>query len=418
MASAAMLMNSLLSADESMPSQTDESVTEVLTPSAMLVQVSRVERQSGYAMEQVFIGRVEARRSAELGFERAGQLIAVEVREGDRVRQGDLLARLDRSLLEARRTELRAELASAEADLTFAEVTAERYLSSVKDGAVTRQDVDESNARARAARARLALAQARIASVELDLAKTELRAPFAGTLVRRAADEGTVLNAGQTVLSLQEDAAVEIRVGVAGPLLAALEPGQRYQLESEGQAIEARLRAIIPLRTGASRTVDALFDPMTDRVPDAITDGRHDAIPDLVSDPVSDPTQEPILRPGNLVELRLRKPVVADGLWLPLAALSEGDRGLWRALVAEPDSDAADAAEAAEAANPADASEPLWQLVSRPLQVLYVDGERAYVQGPLKTGELVVTAGLQRLVPGQQVRVKQAADVANRGRLD
>lgn len=396
---------------------------DTAAPSAVVVPVTLVEYQTSYPLEQVFVGRVEARRTTELGFERPGQLIEVRVREGEPVQRGDLLARIDPSLLQAKRNELAAELASAEADLALAEVTAERYRSSVKDGAVTRQDVDEASEGARAASARLQLAKARIASIDLDLAKTELHAPFDGSLVRRLADEGTILSAGQPLLTLQEIAAPEVRIGVAGPLLEALHPGTHYQLEIDGQAVPARLRTIIPLRTGASRTVDALFDPILETQPDALetepVPRNADADHAGADGRPLDPARAWLLRPGNLAELRLRKPVEAQGFWLPLTALSEGSRGLWRALVAEPERAEPDSAEPdstePDSADPGTAepssggSEERWRLVSRPLQVLHVDRERAFVRGPLQSGDPVVAAGLHRVVPGQWVRIIQTA---------
>jgi RND family efflux transporter MFP subunit len=399
-------------------SEADGSAVDPSAPTALVVSVVEAEPQSSYPLEQVFVGRVEARRSAALGFERAGRLIEVRVREGDRVAADALLARLDTSILEAKRTELLADLASAEADLALAEATADRYRSSVKDGAVTRQNLDEASEGARAARARLQLAEARIASVDLDLTKTELRAPFAGTLIRRTADEGAVLNAGQAVLTLQETVAPEVRIGVAGPLLDALQEGERYTLDIDGETIHARLRAVIPLRTGASRTVDALFDPVeqpfdalgqpTEVGPVAAPDRTPEVAPELVRDPA----RASVLRPGNLAELRLSRDIEAQGFWIPLSALSEGERGLWRALVAEPET-----TDPQDAESNADASDTRWRLVSRPVQVLYVGRERVYVRGSLQAGDLIVTAGLHRLVPGQWVQLAGAGrDAVDRAR--
>lgn len=377
--------------------------------SPVTVAVIKAEPQAGYSLEQVFVGRVEARRSAALGFERTGQLVEMRVREGDRVAAGALLARLDPSLLQAKRTELVADLASAEADLALAEATANRYRSSVDEGAVTRQDLDEASEGARAASARLQLAEARIASIDLDLRKTELRAPFAGAVIRRSADEGTVLSAGQPVLTLQDTANPEVRIGVAGPLLEALHPGQRYRLEIDGEHVPARLRAIIPLRAGTSRTVDALFDPIEQASPGAV-------------DPPSD---RAVLRPGNLAELRLSKEVEEAGFWLPLSALREGKRGLWRTLVAEPQvlgpearepaggspltASSADTGSDTRSDTGSDTGAARWRLVGRSVQVLHVDRERVFVRGPLQPGALIVSGGLQRVVPGQWVRVTGAA---------
>lgn len=396
-------------------------------PASTVVTVTEAETQSSYPLEQVFVGRVEARRSAELGFERSGQLIEVRVREGDAVAADTLLARLNPSLLQAKRTELLADLASAEADLALAEATATRYRSSVKDGAVTRQDLDEASEGARAASARLQLAEARIASIDLDLSKTELRAPFDGTVIRRTADEGTILSAGQPVLTVQETATPEIRIGVAGPLLEALHPGQRYSLEIDDEIIAAQLRAIIPLRVGASRTVDVLFDPIGQLLEQAVeqaaeASGLHalqtsasdqnrvGAHPHRTADESArDPRRNSVLRPGNLAELRLSKQVEAEGFWLPLSALSEGERGLWRALVAEPDTaNPRDQHDPQHAEPSAGASDARWRLVSRPVQVLHVDSERVFVRGALQPGDLIVTAGLHRVVPGQWVQLAPA----------
>jgi RND family efflux transporter MFP subunit len=358
------------------PSQAaDQDTSVAATPASSIgVPVLHLVTADGYASKRTFIGRAEAQRSVELGFEQAGLLRELLVREGDRVQAGQLLARLDDALLHARREELASALASAEADLALAEATARRYRASIKDGAVTRQALDEASEGARAAAANVRLAEARIASIDLDLTKTGLIAPFDGTVIGRLADEGKVLGIGTPVLALQEDAPPKIRVGVAGPLADALRPGDSYRLQSRGGSFDARLRAVIPLRTSASRTVDALFEPI--------------ATTAAATTPI---------RPGELVELTLSERVDEPGAWLPLSALSEGERGLWRALVARPgDMEAA-------------AAPDLYRLESRPLEVLYLDGDRAYVRGPLSAGEAVVSAGLHRVVPGQLVRVLEDA---------
>jgi RND family efflux transporter MFP subunit len=370
-------------------------------PPLTVVPVGRAEPQNGYTLEQVFIGRVEARRSAALGFERGGLLTEVLVQEGDRVDDDAVLARLDRSLLLGARDERVAEAERAEAELALAEATAGRYRDSVADGAVTKQSLDEARQGARTAEAQLRLARARIATVDLDLAKTELRAPFPGTVIRMDADPGTVLGAGQSVLMLQESATPEVRIGVAGPLVSQLAADAEYRLEINRRPVTARLRAILPLRTGSSLTVDALFDPILE--PSGQAGAR--AAPSL-----GEAAGGRLLRPGDPAELRLSKPISAPGFWLPLTALAEGRRGLWRALVVEPES------ESSASATPS--SEIRGRLVSRPLQVLHVDAARAYVQGSLARGDLVVEDGLHRVVPGQVVGVRERPDAAEDGRVD
>ncbi len=97
--------------------------------------------------------------------------------------------------------------------------------------------------------------------IDVDLAKTELTTPFDGIVTRRMVDEGQVLSAGAPVLELQEDAVPEIRVGVGGTLARTLRAGEGYQPTVNDEAIGARLRAVLPLRSARSRSVDALFEP-------------------------------------------------------------------------------------------------------------------------------------------------------------
>lgn len=334
---------------------------------ALAVAVHSVAWAEGYALRRIFTGQVEANRSSNLGFERAGLLREVRVEEGAPVTANQVLARLDAALLLAQRKELAATLNNAEARLALAEATYRRYQDSVTRGAVTRQALDEAREGARAAQAEVALAQARIASIDVDIAKTELRAPFTGTIIRRLADEGQVLPAGNPVLELQEQAIPEVRIGIAGVLADTLQREKEYLLTWREHTISARLRAVLPVRALGQRTVDALFT-------------------------LSEPPAR--LHPGELVELELTEWIPQPGLWLPLAALAEGSRGLWNVYVAESFTPASLTQLNAD-----------HRLAARPVEILYQDGDRVFVRGPLRSGDRIVATGLQRVVPGQPVRV-------------
>jgi hypothetical protein len=165
---------------------------------------------------------------------------------------------------------------------------------------------------------------------------------------------------------LQEFAAPEIRVGIAGPLADGLRIGKLYQLRWRGRALPARLRAVLPMRGLGTRTLDALF--------------------------VSE-ASPPGLRPGDLVELSLSKRVSEPGYWLPLSALAEGPRGLWQAYAVEPLRQVPAGISADHRIDP------------RPLEILYLEVDRAYVRGPLRDGEPIVSSGPHRVVSGQLVRL-------------
>ncbi len=331
------------------------------------VEVARVQPESGYTMTRIFTGRVQAKRDSVLGFELAGRLASVKVDEGSRVTTGMLLAELDVDRVQSRRDELLAALAEAEANLALANATLKRMRGIVDQGGVSRQGLDEANEGQRAAKAAVQLAEQRIASVDVELDKSRLYAPFDGTVVSRLADEGRVLDTGEPIVRVQEGTAPEIRVGVAGSAAHQLVPGRIYRLMWQDRELQARLRAVLPLREAAARTIDALFDPVD---------------------------SNPALLPGDIVTLALPSHIDQPGFWLPITALTEGQRGLWGVLVAEPRDQAPEALAASH------------RVDRRTVDVVHQAADRVYVRGALNENDLIVTTGLQRIVPGQWVRTR------------
>ena len=331
------------------------------------VEVTRIQFETGYAMERIFTGRVQAKRDSVLGFELAGRLANVKVDEGNRVTTGMLLAELDIDRLQSRRDELLAALAEAEANLALANATLKRMRGIVDQGGVSRQGLDEANEGQRAANAALQLAKQRIASIDVELDKSRLYAPFDGTVVARLADEGRVLDTGEPIVRVQEGTAPEIRVGVAGSAVYQLIPGKVYRLTWQGRDLQARLRAVLPLRETTARTIDALFDPLESK---------------------------PALLPGDIVSLALPSHIDRPGFWLPLTALTEGERGLWSILIAEPSDQAPEVLAASH------------RIDRRTVDVVHQTADRVFVRGALSSNDLIVTTGLQRIVPNQWVRIK------------
>lgn len=337
---------------------------------ALQVETLGIRLQDSYRARTVFTGRVQARRDSPLGFETGGRLAEVRVREGDRVETGDLLATLDTDRLLARRAEQTAALAEAEARLALASATLARLRGVVESGGVSRQGLDEAREGRRTAAAALELARQRVASIDVELDKSRLLAPFAGTVVERLADEGRVMASGEPVLRVLEAAAPEIRVAVAGAAIDHLEPGAVYTLEHAGSALAARLRAVLPLRSARTRTVDVLFDPVA---------------------------PAPGLRPGDLVGLALSLDIAEPGFWLPMSALAEGDRGLWSLYVAVADGFAPAGLAASH------------RIIRRGVELVHQESDRVFVRGLLQPGDAVVGSGLHRVVPGQWVLVTAVA---------
>jgi len=344
--------------------------------SSLLVTVTPAKRTEGYTQAREFLGRVEATRASELGFEIGGELEAVTVDEGDVIAEGALLARLDTARLEARLAEARAALEEARSASELARRTLARNEEAFEFEGVSAQELDLARDQAAAAESRVAAAGARVNAVEVDLAKARLLAPYDAVVVARRIDEGNVVAAGQPVLRLQEEAPPEARIGVTGGLAGTLEAGQSRPISIDGRRFEARVRAVLPVRDPRTRTVDVILS----------LPGDAGAVP------------------GDIARLTVEETVDEPGFWLPADALAEGSRGLWTAYVAMPLD-----------AGRLPATGATHQLEPRTVEVLHQDGPDVYVRGALSTGDRVASGGLQRVVPYQEVRIEEPAAVAKRG---
>ena len=343
--------------------------------SALVVDVDSLRAEESYTIERSFAGRVEARRKSDVGFELGGELDVVHVDEGDYVEQGQVLAMLDTARLEARLAEAEAALAQSESASRFADRTLERSEIAASFEGISDQELDLAVDGANAARASLAAARARVNSMQVDLDKAALKAPFDAVVVTRWIDEGQILSPGQPVLSLQESTSPQVRIGVSGGLADAISPGDSVGLAINGRSVSAHVDAVLPVRDPATRTVDVI-----------LTVDDVDALP------------------GDLARLELQQAVPESGYWLPVGALAEGSRGLWTAYVAMPvDKGALDTGGATHYLQP------------RPVEVLYEATGRVYVRGALNEGDRFVTGGLARVVPNQQVRLREdrLADAAS-----
>jgi RND family efflux transporter MFP subunit len=328
------------------------------------VEVIQADRIDSYKVEQRFVGSVEARRRSQLAFEIPGTVVSLSRDEGEKVSEGDVLAVLDTSRLEARKAELRATAEQAEATLSLTESTFKRNEKLQSGGGVSMLDLETSQERFQIARGLLNRIEAQLESVEVDLRKSQLRAPYRGTIAKRHLDEGAVVSPNQLVFDLIESDALEVRPAVSGELASRLRPGAEFPLIVNGQTIEALVSRILPQRDSRTQTVDLIL-----------------SVPESVND----------IRDGDLVELVAGGEVHEEGFILPREALTEGIRGLWSCFVAVPDPDAGPEAH---------------RLDRRDLEVVHQYADAVVVQGAIKEGDFILSSGLHKVAPGQRVQIE------------
>ena len=380
---------------------------------ALPVEVRPLRYRGSYSTARRFTGTVAAERRAELSFEGTGRVTAVLVDEGDEVVAGEPLARLDvrqltasRAATEAGRVRLEARLrellagprpevidaAEANVDALLEELKLavrllERRGDLAEKGSISVEQLDTSRAEVKTVEARLAGARANLeelkagtreevvaaqrgaigeleaslAALDVQISNMTLTAPFAGTVEARHLDEGAVVSQQmpRTAFVLSETAALEARIGLPGALVEALcEDPSSAKLTFDGRPIEVARTRALPVVDSGTRTITVVL---------SLAEGTLG------------------VRPGDLVRLEVSVERPERGAWLPIAALSESQRGLWSAFSVEEADGGGSVVRRAE------------------LEVLHVESDRAFVRGTLEPGAAVVISGTHRLTPGQAV---------------
>jgi HlyD family secretion protein len=247
------------------------------------------------AQTVVATGRVAAVSRAQVGSEITGVVVERRVQEGDEVASGDVLAVLraddfaarvheaEAALAEletSRRPQAEAALREAEAKLAQAERETARRRSLHERQLLAREDVEQAEqaetiARTAAERARLAAAalapgrseetvlRARLLSARAALAKTQIRAETAGTVLTRSAEPGDVVQPGEVLFEIARRGDTELLVPVDEKNLAVLALGQRARCVTDAypdREFEAIVSLIAPRVDPERGTVDVRLD--------------------------------------------------------------------------------------------------------------------------------------------------------------
>lgn len=290
--------------------RTTTSTARPVTPVPVTVEPLRYTR-IGTPIE--LSGSLAAVQSVTVGAMSAGRVTTVEVRIGDVVRAGEVIAQIDAAGSTAALAQARASAASAAAAETasnatidaagaavasaaaqldaarshasLSATTAGRMAQLYAQGAISEQQRDETQAEAAGARAAVAQtqaalagarhnltgaqaqsraaaesaigAQAGVAAAGVPLRDATIVAPFAGTIVNKFVEPGAVVAPGSPVVTMQNSHDLEVDVAVPDDTAAALVPGApiEVRVDAAGSApIPARIRAIVPSQNAALRS--------------------------------------------------------------------------------------------------------------------------------------------------------------------
>jgi RND family efflux transporter MFP subunit len=143
-----------------------------------------------------YVGRFVAIEAVEIRARVSGYLDAVHFKDGQVVKQGDLLFTIDRRPFETTLAQARANLAQAKANLAYTESDLKRAQQLVREKTITEQTFDQRVQAKQVAEANVAAQEAAVRQAELDLSFTELRAPVSGRIGDRRVSPGNLVTGG------------------------------------------------------------------------------------------------------------------------------------------------------------------------------------------------------------------------------
>ncbi|MDO9223240.1 MAG: efflux RND transporter periplasmic adaptor subunit [Caulobacter sp.] len=210
-------------------------------------------------------GTIAAWQDISVGAETGGlTVVRLLADEGDYVRQGQLLLRMNDSLLVAQKRQREAGVASARATLAQVSADLARARDLKAQGYLAQAALDKSTAAEQTAAANLDLAQASLTETLARLDQASVRAPAAGLIAQRSVVAGQIVTAGSPLFRLVRDGRLELNAQVPETELAAVRPGQSAVVStSEVGQTAGRVRIVTPqidpqTRVGLARV--ALID--------------------------------------------------------------------------------------------------------------------------------------------------------------
>jgi len=321
-----------------------EAVTQAAT--TLRVSVHRVVPE-GLVERLATTGTVRANEEVELVSEISGKVSAILFREGSRVEAGEVLVKIDDS-------ELAAERERAVYRVELAERREARQRQLLADGVISQEDYDYALNQLNVLRAELRL-------IEAQLVKTEIRAPFRGTVGLRYVSPGSYLSPQTRIASLQDVDSVKIDFSVPEKYSALMRVGGEitFRVKGSEELYRGEIYAIEPSVDSNTRSLELR---------------------------ARSPNPDRLLTPGAFADVELVVREVDDALTVPSIAVIPELGGkkvfVYAAGKAEP----------------------------RPVETGIRTEEKVQISIGIEPGDLVITSGLLQLRPGLEVELQEAID--------
>lgn len=313
-----------------------------------------------------YAGEVRARYENDLAFRIGGKVVARLVEVGSTVRRGQVLARLDPQDVRLQADSAQAQLASAEADLTWTRAELERYRTLRDKSFVSAAVLDQKQQAFDAAQARTRQMRAQLAVSQNQSGYATLVAETDGVVTAVNIEPGQIVSAGQPVLRVARPSEKEVVISVPERRIDELRQATTMGVvlwSDQSRRYPARLRELAPNADAATRTFTA-----------KVTIGQADES----------------IKLGMTANVLLGNETATPRIVVPLSAIGDQD-GKPVVWVVDAQTE---------------------QVSPRSVQLGAYREDGAVLDDGLSGGERIVIAGVHKLLPGQKVRLASDAERA------
>ncbi|MEA2781605.1 MAG: rane fusion protein multidrug efflux system [Rhodospirillaceae bacterium] len=315
------------------------------------------------------IGTVSVDASVQVKARVDGQVIEANFAEGQIVKKGDLLFRLDPALFQAQLRQAQAALARDQAQLANAQADQKRFTNLAKQGFATTQQQEQSSAQTKVLTAAIAADQAAIDIARLQLSYTEIRAPLDGKTGRMLIHPGNLVKG--------DNSAALVVINQLQPIAVDFSLPQQDLPSLQRRLAAGKLKVLVSIPGDPRPRLRGKVDFINNAI---------DAASGTIALKAMFDNEDLRLLPGQLVDVNILLQTIDDALTVPSEAVNEGQNGQYIYALA------ADGTAAVV-----------------PVKVSHEEGGRSVIDGDLKPGDKVVIDGQLRLGPGAKVTIKSDA---------
>ncbi len=327
------------------------------------VRVAKVETRS-VPIRLEAIGAVQSRSTVQVRSRVDGQLVAAEFREGQWVKKGHLLFRIDPRSFEAQLRQAQANLARDQAQFEKARSDLDRYAQLSQKGFSSQQKYEEAKASLAALQAIIRADQAAVEMARLQLEFTDIRAPIDGRTGNMLVTPGNLVKANDTPALVVINETRPIYVSFSVP------EGNVVDLKTRMAKGPLSVTVALPERPDKRLTADVTF-----------INNAVDTATGTIQLKATFANEDELLTPGQFVRVAVNLDTLTDALVVPTGALQDGQKGSYVFVVRSD-----------------------MTVEPRNVTIGPAADNRTVIRSGVAAGETVVTDGQLRLFPGAHVQ--------------